>query len=122
MTDCDHPICHENTNRRIDRRVKFDAFNDLKECVKDKIPKKTVWRLFAILVPLIILLGGVGINVWSEQKGADDKYAQNGDMIKVQVVVEHLASAIVDLKQDIKEGQTKAQTDREEMLRLLRKR
>ena len=49
MTDCDHPICHENMNRRIDRRVKFDAFNDLKECVKDKIPKKTVWRLFAIL-------------------------------------------------------------------------
>jgi len=64
----------------------------------------------------------VGINVWSEQKGADDKYAQNGDMIKVQVVVEHLASAIAELKQDIKEGQTKAQTDREEMLRLLRKR
>ena len=122
MTDCEHPKCHETMSRRIDGRVKFDAFNDLKDCVKDKIPKKTVWRLFAILVPLIILLGGIGINVWSEQKGADNKYAQNEDMVKIQVIVEHLVNGVAELKQDIKEGQTKAQTDREEMLRLLRER
>ena len=123
MTDCDHPICHENTNRRIDRRVKFDAFNDLKDCVSKKVPKKTLWIIcWAVFVVIAIPLFITGINVWSQQEADFLRYAQKEDVVKIQVVIEHLSKNIEEMKQDIKEGQTKAQTDREEMLRLLRKR
>ena len=122
MPDCASPKCHEAMTVKIKDKVSWSDFDKLKTCVREKVPKKTVWKLFSILVPLILILGGIGINVWSEQKGADNKYAQNEDMVKVQVIVEHLVNGVAELKQDIKEGQTKAQTDREEMLRLLRKR
>jgi len=123
MTDCDHPICHENMNRRIDRRVKFDAFNDLKACVSKKVPKKILWIIcWAVFVVIAIPLFITGINVWSQQEADFLRYAQKEDVVKIQVVIEHLSKNIEEMKQDIKEGQTKAQTDREEMLRLLRKR
>ena len=43
-------------------------------------------------------------------------------MIKVQVIIEHLSKDIKEIKQDIKAGYAKAQTDREAMLKLLRER
>lgn len=120
MTDCPNPICHENMKLALEKKPDYEAFNGLKECVRKKVSKRAVLGVLSGLIPLIIILGGIGINVWSQQEAADDKYAQNKDMVKVQVVVEHLAKDIQEMNQDFKKGQIKAQKDREEMLRLLR--
>ncbi len=123
MTDCEHPTCHETMSRRIDGRVKFDTFNDLKACVLKKVPKKTLWVVcWAVFVVIAIPLFITGINVWSQQEADHLQYAQKEDMIKVQVIIEHLSKDIKEIKQDIKAGYAKAQTDREAMLKLLRER
>lgn len=123
MTDCEHPKCHETMSRRIDARVKFDTFNDLKACVLKKVPKKTLWVVcWAVFVVIAIPLFITGINVWSQQEADHLQYAQKEDMIKVQVIIEHLSKDIKEIKQDIKAGYAKAQTDREAMLKLLRER
>jgi len=123
MTDCEHPKCHETMSRRIDGRVKFDDFNDLKACVSKKVPKKILWIVgWGVFVVIVIPLFITGINVWSQQEADFLRYAQKEDVVKIQVVIEHLSKNIEEMKQDIKEGQTKAQADREEMLLLLRKR
>ena len=123
MTDCEHPKCHETMSRRIDSRVKFDDFNDLKACVSKKVPKKILWIVgWGVFVVIVIPLFITGINVWSQQEADFLRYAQKEDVVKIQVVIEHLSKNIEEMKRDIKEGQTKAQADREEMLLLLRKR
>ena len=110
-------------SRRIDGRVKFDDFNDLKTCVSKKVPKKILWiACWAVFVVIAIPLFITGINVWSQQEADFLRYAQKEDVVKIQVVIEHLSKNIEEMKRDIKEGQTKAQADREEMLLLLRKR
>ena len=110
-------------SRRIDGRVKFDDFNDLKACVSKKVPKKILWIVgWGVFVVIVIPLFITGINVWSQQEADFLRYAQKEDVVKIQVVIEHLSKNIEEMKRDIKEGQTKAQADREEMLLLLRKR
>ena len=123
MDECGAPKCHEAMNLKIKGKVSHDDFNDLKSCVGKKVPKKTLWiACWAVFVVIAIPLFITGINVWSQQEADHLKYAQREDMVKIQVIVEHLSNDIKEMKQDFKKGQIKAQKDREEMLRLLRTR
>ena len=123
MTDCTHPKCHENMRLELEGKAMHDDIDAIKTCLIAKVPKKTLWVVcWAVFVVIAIPLFVTGINVWSQQEADFLRYAQKEDVVKIQVVIEHLSKKVEEMKQDIKEGQTKAEKDREEMLRLLRKR
>ena len=119
MTDCTSPKCHEALHIELKDKPDYETFNELKNCVSKKVSKKVVLWGISTIVPLIIILGGIGIKGWSQQEADHLKYAQKEDMIKIQVVVEHLADDLKEMRKDFKDAQGKAQKDREEILRRL---
>ena len=119
MDGCSAPKCHEAMNLKIKGKVSHDDFNALKTCTAKKATKKALWIGFvAVGLPLF----GIGAGVWSQQESDHLRYAEKEDMVKIQVVVEHLSKDIKEMKRAINKAQEKAQKDREEMLRLLRER
>ena len=122
--DCESPQCHEKMSRRIDARVKFGDFNELKTCVSKKVPKRTLWIAgWAIFVVILIPLFLTGIRVWSGQESDHLRYAEKSELVvhgknvtEIQVVVRHMGEDI----QEIKQGQEDVKTDIKEILRHLR--
>lgn len=116
--DCTSPRCHEGMKRDLDSKPDYETFNKLKDCVGKKATKKALWvGLIAVGLPLF----SIGAGVWSQQESDHLRYAEKEDMVKIQVVVEHLSDSIKEMKQDMNTAQEKAQKDREEILRRLKK-
>lgn len=116
--DCEHPNCHEAMKLSLDSKPNYETFNKLRDCVGKKATKKALWiGLIVIGLPLF----GMGAGVWSQQESDYLRYADKEDMVKIQVVVEHLSDSIKEMKQDMETAQDKAQKDREEILRRLEK-
>ena len=116
--DCTSPHCHEEMHRDLDSKPNYETFNKLKDCVGKKATKKALWiGLVAVGLPLF----GIGAGVWSQQESDHLRYAAKENVVKIQVIVEHLSESIKEMKQDMNKAQEKAQKDREEILRRLEK-
>lgn len=122
---CQDSDCREEILLNIKDKVAYKDFNPLKACVGTKIGKKALWiALVALGLPLLI----TGIKVWSQQEADHLRYVEKTEMAthkdnmtKLQIVVEHLAVDVRDLRKDFKESQDNAKKDRQEILRRLGK-
>jgi len=107
--DCDSPKCHENMMRDLDKRptwVEFTALKemiaDIKEKLKDMIPKTWVWR-FSIAIGLP--LAAVAIVMWSNQGGyasKQDVHINKTAISELKLTDAFFKESIIEMKQDLK--------------------
>ena len=104
MDDCESPKCHERMTL----------------CINKKVSKKTVWvAIIALGLPLLL----TGVRVWSQQEADHLRYADKGDMVRMEKSQTELQTIVKHMRDDtqgIKNGQGEAQKDIKEIRRYLR--
>jgi hypothetical protein len=93
---CADPVCNDRVNR-IHREV-FGTENraPLRDCVKDKVPKRWLWLT---LIVLGIPLASISIGVWADQRAGDLKYAPKD---ATQRAISETEKAILRNQEDLK--------------------
>ena len=125
MDGCQTPKCHEAMLLKLKGKADKKEVQNLKTCTAKNVPKKALWiALVALGLPLLI----TGIKVWSQQESDHLRYVEKTEMAehkdnmtKIQVVVEHLAEDMRNLRKDFNRNQDDAKRDRQEILRRLKK-
>lgn len=118
--DCEHPKCHEEMSKRIDQKVSYDKFNILRDCVTQKITKKTLWIAFAVIgLPLFV----TGIKVWSQQESDALRYADKRTVEQIrrdQSEFRATQKHILETLRGMKDGQKESTKDIKEILKRLK--
>ena len=101
-------------------KVSRKRFDDLRDCVKGKLPKVWVWFGFILIgLPLLV----TGAKVWSQHESDNLRFASKDEVVsyrvnqtKLKAIVDHVSQDIVE----IKTSQQETQKDVKEILRYMR--
>jgi len=109
----------------LSKKATKDELDEVDDCVKKKVPKKTLWiALWAIFVVVMIPLFVTGIQVWSQQSADELRYAKKEKVHKLERDHTSFKATQEHIREDlneIKESQRGTRQDVQEILRHLRK-
>lgn len=121
--DCEHPSCHESMKLSLSKKATRDELGKVNDCVKSKVPKKTLWiALWAVIVVIIIPLFVTGVQVWSEQDSDELRYASKDSLHEIERKYDTLENTQLYIRgdiADIKKTQSDTYKDVKQMKEIL---